>query len=101
MASSLDALAKTLQDSDLKLLRHRFQHFNDNEFKKIRAKGIFPHSFLDSKEKFQAALPEYGEEWRNTLTGKSDVTPEIRKQLKCISCWNAAFSGITTTFIYK
>ena len=80
MASSLDALAKTLQDSDLKLLRHRFQHFNDNEFKKIRAKGIFPYSFLDSKEKFQAALPEYGEEWRNTLTGKIDVTPEMYSQ---------------------
>ena len=62
MAASLDALASTLQDSDLKLLSYRFQEFTDSEFRKIRAKGIFPYSFLDSKEKFFAPLPEHGEE---------------------------------------
>ena len=73
MADSLDALANTLQDSDLKLLRYRFQEFTDSEFRKIRAKGIFPYSFF-------APLPEHGEEWRNTLSGTIDVSPEMYEQ---------------------
>ena len=35
---------------------------------------------MDSKEKLQAALLEYGEEWRNMLTGKIDFTPEMCSQ---------------------
>ena len=43
-ALSLDSLEQTLQDAELKLLQFHFKQFSDSDFKKIRAKGIFPNS---------------------------------------------------------
>ena len=57
MASSLDSLAQILQDADLKLLRFHFKHFCDSDFKKIRAKGFFLYSYLDSFRKFELGFP--------------------------------------------
>ena len=75
MASSLDSLAQTLRDADLKLLRFHFKQFCDSDFKKITAKGIFPYSYLDSYRKL--GFPAYGDHWKNTLTGRIDVTQEM------------------------
>ena len=80
MASGLDSLAQTLQDGDLKLLRSHFAQYSDADFKRIRSKGIFPYSYLDCFEKFKHGLPVYGEEWKNTLTGKIDITEEMHQK---------------------
>ena len=77
MASSLDSLAQTLQDADLKLLQFLFKQLNDSDFKKMRAKGFFPYSYLDSFPKFELGFPAYGDHWKNTLTGRIDVTQEM------------------------
>ena len=66
-----------MQDADLKLLRFHFKQFCDSDFKKIRAKGIFPYSNLDSFRKFQLGFSAYGDHWKNTLTGRIDVTQEM------------------------
>ena len=47
-----DSLAQTLQDDDLKLLRHQFQSYSNSDFRKIRSKGLFPYSYLKCFEKF-------------------------------------------------
>ena len=69
MASSLDALAETLDESDLRLLKERFPLGTKEKFDMIRRKG-FPYSYLDCSEKFVASFPEYGSNWINTLSGK-------------------------------
>ena len=76
MASSLDALIKTLEQEDLRILRSGFQHLNDNEFRKSAKKAYFPYSYLDSQEKCNAPFPVFGIEWRNTLTGKIDISEQ-------------------------
>ena len=81
MASGLDSLAQTLQDDDLKLLRHHFQSYSNSDFRKIRSKGLFPYSYLNCFEKFdEIGLPPFGDDWRNTLTGKIDITEEMYRK---------------------
>ena len=76
MTSSLDALSKTLEQEDLRILRSGFQHLNDNDFRKIAKKAYLPYSYLDSHEKFNAPFPVFGMGWRNTLTGKIDISEQ-------------------------
>ena len=42
MGSSLDALSKTLEQEDLRILRSGFQHLNDDNFSNIAKKSVFP-----------------------------------------------------------
>ena len=99
MASGLDSLAQTLQDGDLKLLRSHFAQYSDADFERIRSKGIFPYSYLDCFEKFKHCLPVYGEEWKNTLTGKIDITEEMHQ--KAVEMYQLFKCEITTMLIWK
>ena len=42
MGSSLDALSKTLEQEDLRILRSGFQHLNDDNFSNIAKKSVLP-----------------------------------------------------------
>ena len=76
MSQSLDSLARTMESSSLILLRRKFPHLNDADFRKVRGKGYFPYSFLNSFERFSDPFPAYGDIWRNSLTGKIDITED-------------------------
>ena len=92
MASGLDALAQTLSDEDLSLLKQNFSPDSEEMLKKIRRKGFFPYGYLDSSEKFNAPFPDYGPDWVNTLSGKIDLTleqyQEAREMYHLIGCKN-------------
>ncbi|XP_075240282.1 uncharacterized protein LOC142335839 [Convolutriloba macropyga] len=92
MASGLDALAQTLSDEDLSLLKQNFSPDSEEMFKKIRRKGFFPYGYLDSSEKFDAPFPDYGPDWVNTLSGKIDLTleqyQEAREMYHLMGCKN-------------
>ena len=74
VSQSLESLARTLSQTDFKHLKDGFLGIPDNLFGKITRKCFFPYSYLDSFTKFQKPLPEYGESWRNSLSGKIDIT---------------------------
>ena len=92
MTSGLDSLVKTLDDSDLRLLREEFGYLSDENFALIRKKGFFPYSYLDGPEKFQSGLPDYGVDWMNTLSGKIDISREnyleVKKVYNLFKCQN-------------
>ena len=51
MASSLDKLARNLDDDQCRNLR---QFFDDEEhFRLMRRKGVYPYEYVDSWEKFE------------------------------------------------
>ena len=88
MSQSLDSLAKTLKKEDFALLKHYFTETSpNNDWTLLCEKGIFPYSYLDSFEKFNQPLPPYGNDWRNTLTGKIDVTKDQYK--KALDLYNS------------
>ena len=74
VSQSLENLAKTLTFQDFKHLRESFAGISDNLFLKITRKSFSPYSYLDCFEKIEKPLPEYGSLWKNTLTGKIDVS---------------------------
>ena len=74
VSQSLESLARTLSQTDFKHLKDGFLGIPDTLFGKITRKCFFPYSYLDSFTKFQKPLPEYGESWRNSLSGKIDIT---------------------------
>ena len=76
MSQSLESLAKTLKADDFALLRQHFSGVPDQVFEKLTKKGFFPYSFLDSFQKFDEPLPPLGIDWKNTLTGTVDITPD-------------------------
>jgi hypothetical protein len=59
LACSLETLASNLANDDLKLFRNTRRHFPDEEqFKLLTRKGIYPYEYVDSAEKFaEAQLP--------------------------------------------
>ena len=88
MSQSLDSLAKTLKKEDFALLKHYFTETSpNNDWTLLCEKRIFPYSYLDSFEKFNQPLPPYGNDWRNTLTGKIDVTKDQYK--KALDLYNS------------
>ena len=72
MSQSLESLAKTMQTSPLQLLRKKFSDMSD--FEKTRGKSFFPHIYMDSFEIFSKPFPAYGDAWRNSLSGKIDIS---------------------------
>ena len=75
MGQSLDALAKTLKKEDFLLLKDHFTQTNPEvDWTLLTEKGFFPYSYLDSCGKFQEPLPPFGNCWKNSLTGKVDIT---------------------------
>ena len=74
VSQSLDNLAKTLKTGDFLLLKQIFWNIPDHLFCKLTQKGFFPYSFLDSFAKFEELLPDFGDSWKNSLTGKVDIT---------------------------
>ena len=76
MSQSLESLAKTLKAEDFSLLRQHSSSVPNQVFKKLTKKGFFPNSFLDSFQKFDEPLPPLGIDWKNTLTGTVDITPD-------------------------
>ena len=51
MASSLDELASNLDDDQCKNLRKFYQ--DDEIFKLMRRKGVYPYEYMDSWDKFE------------------------------------------------
>ena len=74
MSQSLESLAKTIQTSSLQLLRNKFSDMSDFDFEKIRGKCFFPYNYLDSFEKISQPFPAYGDAWRNSFSGKTDIS---------------------------
>lgn len=75
MSQSLDSLAKTLALDDFKLLQNFFStNYPSVDWTLLTRKGFFPYSYLDSFAKFNEPLPSFGSDWKNTLTGKIDIT---------------------------
>ena len=75
MSKSLDSLAKTLKADGFSLLKTFFSSTHPTvDWKLPTRKGLFPYSYLDSFPKFKKPLPNYGDDWKNTLTGKIDIS---------------------------
>ena len=75
MSQSLDSLAKTLKTDDFSLLKRFFWTHPTVDWKLLTRKGHFPYSYLDSFPKFEKPLLNYGgDDWKNTLTGKIDIS---------------------------
>ena len=76
MSQSLDSLAKTLKNEDFSLSRTFFSSTTHPkvDWKLLTRKGFFPYSSLDSFPQFEKPLPNYGDDWKNTLTGKIDLS---------------------------
>ena len=73
MSQGLDGLAKTMELGDLKHLRSNFSYLSDENFSKLRGKSAFPYCYLDSLTKFSASFPPFGNDWKNSLSGKIDI----------------------------
>ena len=75
MSQSLDSLAKTLKTDEFSLLKTFFSSTDPTvDWKLLTRKGHFPYSYLDSFPKFEKPLPNYGDDCKNTLTGKIDIS---------------------------
>ena len=75
MSQNLDSLAKTLKIDDFPLLKTFFSSIHATvDWKLLTRKGYFPYSYLDSFRKFENPSPCYGDDWKNTLTGKIDIS---------------------------
>ena len=74
VSQSLDNLAKTLKTGDFILLKEFFSNVPDKLFCKLTQKGFFPYSFPDSFPKFEEPFPDFGDSWKNSLTGKIVIT---------------------------
>ena len=75
MSQSLDSLAKTLKADDFSLLKTFFSSTQPTvDWKLLTRKGHFPYCYLDSFPKFEKPLPNYGDDWKNTLTEKIDIS---------------------------
>ena len=75
MSQSLDALAKTLKTDDFSLLTTFFSSTHPTvDWKLLSRKGHFPYSYSDSFPKFEKPLPNYGDDWENTSTGKIEIS---------------------------
>ena len=74
MSQGLDNLAKTLQHENFKLSREAFGNLNDDEFISVTRKGFFPYNYLDSFQKNSAPFPTFGPDWKNTLSGKIEIS---------------------------
>ena len=75
MAQGLDDLAKTLKKEDFLLLKYHFtQTSPEVDWTLVTEKEFIPYSCLDSFGKFREPLPPFGNCWKNSLTGKVDIT---------------------------
>ena len=75
MSQSLDSLAKTLKTDDFSLLKTFFSSTHPTlDWRLLTRKGHFPYSYLDSFPKFEKPSPNYGDDWKNTLTVKIDIS---------------------------
>ena len=74
MSQGLDNLAKTLQHENFKLSREAFGNLKDEEFISVTRKGFFPYNYQDSFQKFSAPFPAFGPDWKNTLSGKIEIS---------------------------
>ena len=90
VSQSLDNLAKTLKTGNFFLLKEFFWNIPDQFFFKLTQKGLFPYSFLGSFAKLEEFSPDFGDSWKNNLTGKVDNTLhdyqhalEIYKKIGC------------------
>ena len=89
LPNSLNKLSESLQESNFQTLKHYIQ---PNLLPYSKRKGICPYSYIDSYEKFEEhCLPEFGNSWKNTLTGKLVVTEadvdlanQIWEKLNCM-----------------
>ena len=71
-----------MQASSLQLLRIKFSDMSDFDFEKNRGKGFFPYNYLDSFEKFSQPFPAYADAWRNSFSGKKDISERDYEKAK-------------------
>ena len=73
LSGSLDTLVTRLETKDHCQLSKHFQKNCDV----LQKKGVFTYSFFDSFEKLsEKSLPQYGDQWINSLFGQIDVSEE-------------------------
>ena len=82
ISQSLESLAKTMQTSSLQVLRNKFSDMGDFDFERNRGKGSFPYNLSDSFEKFIQLFLASGEAWRNSLSGKIDISEREYEKAK-------------------
>ena len=64
-----------MKTDDFSLLKTFFSSTHPTvDWKLPTRKGHFPYSYLDSFPKFEKPLLNYGDDWKNTLTGKNDIS---------------------------
>ena len=63
-----------MKTDDFSLIKTFFSTHPTVDWKLRTRKGHFPYSYLDSFPKFEKPLPNFGDEWKNTLTGKIDIS---------------------------
>ena len=73
VSQSLDNLVKTLKKMTF-LLKQLFRNVLEQISLKLTQKSFFSYSYLDSFEKFKEFLPNYGDAWKFSLSGKSSFT---------------------------
>ena len=84
VSQSLENLAKTLKEDDFFLLKQFFHNVPDHIFLKLTKKGFFPYSYIDSFEMFKEPFPNYGDAWKNSLSGKIDITYSDYQHAICV-----------------
>ena len=84
MASSLDSLARNLTDEECKNLRWFYK--DEDAFKLMRRKGVYPYEYMDNWEKFEEVkLPDKEAFYSKlNMTGISDKDYEHAQQV-----WNS------------
>ena len=79
LPSSLETLAKNLEPEDFSYFDTYFQlrGFSIQQINKLKRKGVFPYSYVDSFQKFDETQLPPREEWVDSLKdGGVHVTPE-------------------------
>ena len=90
MASSLDALSKTLEEQDLRILRSGFQHLNDKDFRKISKKRTSHIAFLTAKKNSTPHFLHLAVSGKTPLPGKLIFqSSKITKRCRFTIYWTA------------
>lgn len=87
MQSSLDSLSKNLNDDQLKISKQFFK--NNNQFKLMRRKGIYPYEYMNSFKKYEETKLPSQEMFRDELNDKDCSTEDylyaklVYKKMEC------------------
>lgn len=86
LSCSLDTVAKTLKDTDCRILN---AHFSGDQFKCMRKKGVYPYSYADSSAVFQETCLPSIEKFHNDLNDEKcekyayDFAQQVWSEFNC------------------